>query len=156
MNNLIILGANYLHYVSIFIAILFLVVSKELQKKRVLILAIFALSIAFVTARIAGFLFYNPRPFVMGKIQPLIPHAANNGFPSDHVLLTMTIATTIFVYNRKLGIFLSIIALFVGVSRVLARVHNQVDIFGAVIIAIASVWISWCILKKVNFINHER
>ena len=83
------------------------------------------------------------------SIKPLFPHIADNGFPSDHTLLTMTIAAIIFVYNRKLGILLAIFSLIIGFSRVAAGVHHALDIIGAAVIAVTTTYISYLVLKFV-------
>ncbi len=90
-------------------------------------------------------------------VQPLITHAADNGFPSDHTLLTMTIASILFLYNKRLGIVLAILAVIVGYSRVLAKVHHPVDIFGSIVIAIIATYISSKFLVKRlnNLINKK-
>ena len=83
------------------------------------------------------------------SIKPLFSHIADNGFPSDHTLLTMTIAAIIFVHNRKLGILLAIFSLIIGFSRVAAGVHHALDIIGAAVIAVTTTYISYLVLKFV-------
>ncbi len=89
-----------------------------------------------LVSRIAGYYIYDPRPFVVKHIHPLIAHVADNGFPSDHALLTMAIASIIFTFNKKLGIVLFSIASIVGIARVLANIHHPIDIVGSATIAI--------------------
>jgi undecaprenyl-diphosphatase len=60
---------------------------------------------------------------------------ADNGFPSDHTLLATAIAFAIFHFNKKLGLFLFLLAVLVGVARILAGVHHAADIAGSLIIA---------------------
>jgi membrane-associated phospholipid phosphatase len=60
----------------------------------------------------------------------------------------MVAAATIFVYRRKLGVFLGIVAVLVGVSRVFARLHYPVDIIGSMALAIAATGIAWIIVRR--------
>ncbi len=95
--------------------------------------------LAVVLAVIAGHLYYDPRPFVTHHLIPLIAHSADNGFPSDHALLTAFLAFTMLLYSRSTGIFLLIIALLVSWARVAAHIHNPRDIVGSFVIALVAV-----------------
>lgn len=108
-------------------------------KKKFATFAFASFALAFVLAKLLGALFNDPRPFVSDHVQSLIAHVADNGFPSDHTLLTMTIASVVFVYQRKLGILLALVAFLVGYARVLAGIHHMIDITGAMVIAIVAV-----------------
>lgn len=89
---------------------------------------------------LAGALFYDPRPFVAQHIHPLFAHAADNGFPSDHAVLTMFLAVCVLFCSRPWGIVLAVNAVLVGTARVLAHVHSPLDIAaGFVIGAVAGV-----------------
>lgn len=103
---------------------------------------------AYLIAKISALFINDPRPFVARHIQPLIPHVADNGFPSDHTLLTMTIASIIYAYNKKLGVALFVIAGLIGITRVLANIHHPLDIIGATVIAIGATTIVFSIEKK--------
>lgn len=146
MNIFIVIIAQYLYFLPILYFVLTLFSSN--LKKDILKLSILAFPIAFILTKALGFVFYNPRPFVVEHVQPLVAHAADNGFPSDHTVLTMTIASIIFVYNKKFGIILALISLFVGFSRVFAKIHHPVDILGGISVATFSVYISFYILKR--------
>ena len=66
-------------------------------------------------------------------------HAADNGFPSDHALLTAFLGFTMLLYSKRVGIFLLVIALIVSWARVAAHIHNPRDIVGSFVIAAVSV-----------------
>lgn len=95
--------------------------------------------LAVVLAIIAGDLYYDPRPFVTHHLVPLIAHAPDNGFPSDHVLLTAFLGFTMLLYSKQTGIFLLVIALLVSWARVAAHIHNPRDMVGSFVIAAVSV-----------------
>jgi undecaprenyl-diphosphatase len=141
MDTLIIFVARDLYIVIVITAILyFLFQPKELRWK-IALCAIVALPIAYIVAKIIGNFYYDTRPFVVGQFIPLIPHDANNGFPSDHTLLSSVIAALIFFFNRKLGTLLFTLAFLVGIARVWAGVHHFVDIFGSIVIAFTTTYI---------------
>jgi len=133
---MIIFGAKYLYLFIIAIAgIYFLVQSKE-RKQEIIILSVVYLPFTYIIAKIISRFYFNPRPFVVDNFQPLIQHIADNGFPSDHMLLSSSIASILTIYNKKIGLLAWIVAFFVGLSRVSAGIHHWTDIFGSALIAI--------------------
>lgn len=95
--------------------------------------------LALVLSVIAAHFYYDTRPFVTHHLTPIIPHAADNGFPSDHALFTSLLAFTMFLYSRRTAIVLLVIALLVSWARVAAHIHNPIDIVGSFVIAAVSV-----------------
>ena len=115
-------------------------------KKQILKAFIFT-SIAILISQCISHVYYHPRPFVMDVGRTLIYHAPNGSFPSDHMLIFSSIAFSyLFSAQRKLGIFLLIMAWLVGWSRVYLGVHFPLDMLGAFLLAFAlnffglSVW----------------
>lgn len=149
MDFLIIFAAKYLFLLIIFAFLLnFFLISKE-KRKGFVVFAFFTAILVILGDKIFGFFYNNPRPYVVEHIKPLIEHTADNGFPSGHTLISMTASAITFVYNRKLGIILGVLAIIVGGARVLAKVHHPVDILGSVVLAIGATYICLVLLKKV-------
>lgn len=139
MNILIIPAAKYLFILSIAIFLLYILYLWRIKRAvfiSIIKFSVISLPLTLLLAKIFSHFISDPRPFVVEHVKPLIPHIADNGFPSDHMLLTMALASAVYVYNRKLAIVLVIIAIFVGTARVLAKVHHVEDIIGSAIIAI--------------------
>lgn len=136
MDHLIIFGAKYLIFVIAAAAIICWLMLKRDNKIRLAVTVIIGLIIAVIIAKIASQLYYDPRPFVKSSVEPLFSHPPDNGFPSDHTYLAMTVAACVFFYRRNVGIALGILAVLVGVSRVAAHVHSPIDIIGALIIGV--------------------
>ncbi|MFA4854686.1 MAG: phosphatase PAP2 family protein [Candidatus Omnitrophota bacterium] len=146
-NFIFIFGAKYLYLIVIIISFIWFSLQPKPRQREILIIIFICLPIALIISEIASRLCYNSRPFVAGHFQPLIPHKANNGFPSHHALLVSAIATIIFLFSRRAGLVLWILALFVGFSRVYAGLHYMVDVLGGILISIISVALS-CIFVK--------
>ncbi len=134
MNILIIFIAKYLVFVSAAIAVLYFAKLSRAKQKEMLIFAVILLPLSYIVAKLVSRFYFDPRPFVQGNFTPLLPHAADNGFPSDHTLLAAAIAFATFHFNKKLGLFLLLLAILVGVARILAGVHHVADIAGSIII----------------------
>ena len=67
--------------------------------------------------------------------------------------LFSAVSTIIFIFSRRTGFVLWILALFVGFSRVYVGVHQSIDIAGSILISIGSVALVCCLreyLKRRN------
>lgn len=154
MDFLIVFAAKYLYLVIIIVAtVAILAYKKTFVKRSILKLAVISFPLAFITARILSFFIYTSRPFVVENVKPLIPHAANNSFPSGHTLWVMTISAVFLIYNRRLGILLTALSLTVGAARVVAGLHWPIDIMGSTIIAFSAVITTWIVLERVKLLN---
>lgn len=81
-----------------------------------------------IAVKAAGALWTDPRPFVLDHTTPLIKHAADNGFPSDHATLAAAVAIVVLLRQRTAGAALALVALLLGWSRVAAHVHHWPDV----------------------------
>lgn len=88
-------------------------------------------SISLALFRLFDALIFDPRPFAVNHFQPLLPHTANNGFPSGYGLLAAAIAAAIFFANRKWALPFVILAFLIGWARVGVGIHHAVDIAGS-------------------------
>jgi undecaprenyl-diphosphatase len=136
MNSIIIFGAKYLFIFVVVLAFIYFVQLDRQRKKQYIIFALITLPVTYIVAKVLGHFIYNPRPFISSGVQPLISHAADNGFPSDHTLFVSSLAVITYVFNKRGGIVLGVLAVLVGISRVLAGVHHGADVVGAAVIAI--------------------
>ncbi len=136
MNSLIIFSASYLYLVVVLIAFVFFLKQPRNIQKSMLICGIIILPISYILAKIGGHFYYDARPFVVGQFIPLIPHVADNGFPSDHMLLTGAIAAVVWFYNKKVSALLWALAIIVGIARVASGIHHMTDIVGSIVIVL--------------------
>ena len=129
--------ANDLHYCMILLFAWFWLRGNYDTKKQILKAFIFT-SIAILISQCISHVYYHPRPFVMEVGRTLIYHAPNGSFPSDHMLIFSSIAFSyLFSAQRKLGIFLLVMAWLVAWSRVYLGVHFPLDMLGAFLLAFA-------------------
>lgn len=147
-NEVIVIGAKYLYLVIVAAALIYWIVTPRTTKKYLVILGIVVCASALITSRIVAHFFYDPRPFVVRHFTPLVPHAPDNGFPSDHTLLGSAIAGTITVCNPILGIALWLITAMVGTARVLAGIHSPIDIAGSICIGAAAALVAHFLLRR--------
>ena len=151
LDLLFIFGAKYLFVLSLVIAGVYFLRQPWSMKKKMAIFGVVSLLLIYGVALTAGHLYYNPRPFVVGHFAPLIPYAADNGFPSDHVLLVSAIAAIVYFFNRRIGIVLWIITILVAISRVYVGVHHPIDVIASMLISLVSTSVVYIISKHVTF-----
>lgn len=152
MDSVIIFCAKYL-FVFVIVGLIVAWIPKDKNTKICFIVAtIIAGIIAFILAQIGSHLYYDPRPFVTRHITPLISHAADNGFPSDHALLTATLTAVTYFYNKKVASVMLVLTAAVCAARVLANVHSPIDMIGsgvfAAVGALASYYITRWLFNK--------
>lgn len=129
--------ANDLLYYMILLFAWFWLRGNYDTKKQILKAFIFT-SIAILISQCISHAYYHPRPFVMEVGRTLIYHAPNGSFPSDHMLIFSSITFSyLFSAQRKLGIFLLVMAWLVAWSRVYLGVHFPLDMLGAFLLAFA-------------------
>lgn len=130
-----IFGAKYLFVAALAVVAGCFFALPQQRKKEMVFFAVVTLPVAYLAAKIAGMLYFDPRPFAAGHFVPLIPHVADNGFPSDHALLTFSVAFLLYPFNKKGALITAVFAVLVGISRVYVGVHHPVDIIGSAVIA---------------------
>lgn len=148
MDTLFIFGANHLFLVALFLATGYFLTLPRQDKKRMVIVGCITLPLTYLVAVVVRHLHYDPRPFVAENFTPLIEHAADNGFPSDHTLLLAAVAAVFYPFARRKSYVLWAIALLVGISRVYVGVHHSTDIIASIGIAILVLAIVYPLLKK--------
>jgi undecaprenyl-diphosphatase len=94
---------------------------------------------AIVEATLAGFataalvkasalLYAHPRPFVVHHVLPLVAHAADNAFPSDHAAAAGLAVAYLWTRSRPSAVIALTFALLIGAARVAAQLHWPIDI----------------------------
>lgn len=84
------------------------------------------LTIAFV--KLAAASYVHARPFIAYGRLPLVSHAPDNAFPSDHLAACGLAFGYIWPRSRVLAFIVLICAALIGVARILAGLHWSIDI----------------------------
>ena len=133
--GLTIFAAKYLVFVSVALAAVVLVAllwpRPRLAVLRWLIAAGILLGVSYALAQLGGALYSDPRPFVGGHVHPLIAHAPDNGFPSDHALLAAALVGLVALANVWWSLPFVVLAVLVDWARVGAGIHHVADVVGS-------------------------
>ena len=122
------------------------IVDGKIKKEQVLH-ALFAVILAWVTAEMMKSIFPTLRPFHTNGFPPLTLTVPGGGaFPSSHTAVAFALAITVWLHDKKVGLFFILIALGVGLGRILANVHYPLDIVGGAFIG----WLTAILVQHVH------
>jgi len=123
----------------------------SLVVKGVIIFAIPA-GIAIVISELISALYVRQRPFVsLPKVQLLVPHTADGGMPSHHIVFMTTLVVSIYFYDKRFGTLLALLTLLSGIARVIAGIHYPSDILVGAALGVSIVYLyRWALLKVVD------
>ena len=87
--------------------------------------------------------YFHPRPYMMGLCKPLIPHAPETSFPSDHATLLFGAALALLFRSgwKSKGALLLILAVIGAWGRVYTGLHFPFDMLGSFAVALFAVFI---------------
>ncbi len=142
--DLTIFAAKYLIFIAGILAAAFLAIRLWQQPRLSILYWVLAagmvLVLCFALALLGGALYKDPRPFTTSHIAPLVPHAANNGFPSDHALLAAALVALVALVDILWTLPFVLLAVLIDWARVGAGIHHVIDVVGSsVLVAIAAV-----------------
>ena len=93
------------------------------------------------------------RPFVVLHFTPLIHHARDAGFPSDHATGAGAIAAGLIFVSWRLGIVTALLALLIAFSRVYVGVHFPQDVLAGLalgaVVAVIGVFVIVPLLTRI-------
>ena len=73
-------------------------------------------------------LWVEQRPFIVEHVRPLVAHAADNAFPSDHLAACGLAVGYLWPRSKALSALALVAALVIAFARVLARLHYPQDV----------------------------
>lgn len=144
MNTVIVVLAQYVPFlVPLAAGVVWLTLDRT-DKISLAIRAIIAFALALVLIKVAGMVHTDPRPFVVDpSLKPLFPHPADNGFPSDHTTMVVTVSLLVLAYRRWTAIVLLVVSALVGWARVASHVHHTEDIIAGAVIGIVAALVGY-------------
>ena len=122
---------------------------KNLIIKGVVIFAI-PTGIAIVISESISAIYVRQRPFVAdSNVTLLVPHSADGGMPSHHIVFMVTLVVSIFFYQKGFATFLAALTLLTGIARVVAGIHYPSDILVGAILGVVIVYLyRWFVPAK--------
>lgn len=133
--DLTIFGAKYLVFLDALLAAAVLLLLLRSRPRpwlvRWAIIAVLLLGLSYVFAKVGAALYTDPRPFTIDHVKPLISHAPDNGFPSDHALLAAALVALVAIVDLGYVLPFVILAVLVDWARVGSGIHHTTDVVGS-------------------------
>ena len=130
--DLTIFAAKYLVFIDAVLAAatIFLLIRRRAPSwlVRYAVIAVLLLILSYVFAKIGGAVYTDPRPFTQDHVKPLISHARDNGFPSDHALLAAALVALVGLADPLWALPFVVLAVLVDWARVGAGIHHVADV----------------------------
>lgn len=98
-------------------------------------LLVIPVGVATAFSEVISRFYVRQRPFaVMSDIKLLVPHSADGGMPSHHMVFMASAAFMVYHFSKKLGILLIILSLISGIARISAGIHYPSDVLAGALI----------------------
>ena len=98
-------------------------------------LLVIPVGVATAFSEVISRFYVRQRPFaVMSDIKLLVPHSADGGMPSHHMVFMASAALMVYHFSKKLGILLIILSLISGIARISAGIHYPSDVLAGALI----------------------
>jgi undecaprenyl-diphosphatase len=132
-------AANWL-VVAAALVMVYLWIWGPAAKRSALIAVGVSTALALGINQFLGFLWFEPRPFMVGLGHTLMSHAPDNSFPSDHATFMWSLGLGLIATraSRRAGWLVVISGVAVAWARIYLGVHFPVDMIGSFAVAAAS------------------
>jgi len=89
----------------------------------------------------------------MKDVKLLVPHGADGGMPSHHMVFMMSISVMVYLFNKKLSLVLIALSVISGIARISAGIHFPSDVLaGALLGSVLAITYARIMLRSGN--NH--
>ena len=109
--------------------------------------AIIGLGLANLAVEIINYFVFRPRPFETLEIYLLFYQPSDSSFPSNPGAVAFAIATGLWLWDRKVGTVLLVVATIYGISRIYAGVFYPLDVLGGAAIGVGASLLTRALLR---------
>lgn len=108
--------------------------------QRAVLRAVVALIVSGALVGFLNLLYYRDRPFRYHEVNMLFYYPTDSSFPSNSATVVFSIATTIWLRNRRWGWPMMLLAFAFAISRVYCGVHYPADILAGFVLGAGTAW----------------
>ncbi|WP_129127141.1 undecaprenyl-diphosphatase [Geomonas oryzae] len=108
----------------------------KMANRTAVMLAIFSAMIGLGMNQLVGHLYFRPRPYAEHTVSLLLDRSPDPSFPSDHSTGGFSLASSLFLADKKTGALSLGFAAVLAFSRVYAGAHYPLDVVGGAVTGI--------------------
>lgn len=121
----------------------------KVRSKKVLGHITCSVLISWLISQVIKILWPVKRPFMVKGVQALtLTTPLDGSFPSGHSAIAFSLASSVYLHDKKLGTFLLLEAALVALGRVLSHVHYIEDVVAGALIGITAAFYYLTISKQ--------
>lgn len=121
-----------------------------LKKWKEILISFFSSVSAWCVATLIKIIMKAPRPYLVSPDLKPILTKTDFSFPSGHATFFMALGVAIYLSHKKAGIVFIILAVLIGLSRIIAGVHFPIDIFAGFCLGfLIAVFIDYLYKRKI-------
>ncbi|MFB4213452.1 undecaprenyl-diphosphatase [Shouchella sp. JSM 1781072] len=137
LDTLMVWSSEYVTIILALAVVVFMILGfKSRTSLRTALFTVISIGLSMGIGYLIKGLTYRPRPFLEHDVNLIIAHNTASSFPSNHTLAAFTIALSIFLFHKKVGTVLLVLATFIGFSRIFLGHHYPLDVLGGFVIAL--------------------
>lgn len=151
LDGVIVFLASYLAYilVALFLVLLFFSQYQRREKLQILFVTGISSTVALGITECIRLFYHRQRPYLALHVPHLLTDTAQS-FPSAHATFFFSLATAVYLYNKKWGTVFFVATILVTVSRVISGIHYPSDILGGAFIGIAVAYTTYYLARKLS------
>ena len=120
------------------------------RDQRAILQAIITVFVANIVLKLCNLIYLRPRPFDSHEVNLLFYRPWDSSFPSNPATVGFSLATAIWLHNRRLGGLLLVLATLFGLSRIYCGVHYPLDVIAGALLGALSAYL---VVRRGGFID---
>lgn len=124
------------------------------RNRKAVIYAVCSALIGLGINQIIGHLYFRPRPYAEHAVRLLLDHSPDPSFPSDHSTGGFSLASMLFLSDRKTGALSLGFAVMLAFARVYTGAHYPFDVLGGAATGLLATGIVYVSKNKLEPLIH--
>lgn len=121
------------------------------NNKKTVVLSVISNALVNTVIKLIDMLYFRPRPFAMLPTHLLFYMPTVSSFPAVPAAVVFAIGSSVYIYDKKNGLFVLTIAAIYSLTRVVVGIHYPSDI---IVGGIMGILCSYLLAKIPNFIDN--